>query len=86
MDQDELASLVERIWNWLPAFRAVAETEHLPTASDLLHVTPSALSRTIRLLEQADMIGVCSGERASLVAEQLALHQIARYSGAIDGQ
>lgn len=53
MDQDELTALVERIWNWLPAFRVVAETEHLPTASELLHVTPSALSRTIRLLEQA---------------------------------
>jgi DNA-binding transcriptional LysR family regulator len=53
MEQDEITSLVERIWNWLPAFRIVAETEHLPTASDLLHVTPSAISRTIRLLEQA---------------------------------
>lgn len=41
-----------RFWNWLPAFRAVAETEHLPTASAELHVTPSALSRTIRLLEE----------------------------------
>lgn len=42
-------------WAWLPAFRAVAETEHLPTASKALRVTPSALSRTIRLLE--DEIG-----------------------------
>lgn len=39
-------------WNWLPAFRAVAETEHLPTASKQLNVTPSALSRTVRLLEE----------------------------------
>jgi DNA-binding transcriptional LysR family regulator len=39
-------------WSWLPTFRAVAETEHLPTASAALHVTPSALSRTIRLLEE----------------------------------
>ncbi len=38
-------------WNWLPAFRAVAETEHLPTASEQLGVSASALSRTIRLLE-----------------------------------
>lgn len=43
-------------WNWLPAFRVVAETEHLPTASEELHVSPSALSRSIRLLE--DAIGV----------------------------
>src|SRR5688500_10075226 len=41
-----------RVWNWLPAFRAVAETEHLPTASDMLHVTPSALSRSIKQLEE----------------------------------
>jgi len=40
-----------RVWNWLPAFRAVAETCHLPTASEMLHVTPSALSRSIKQLE-----------------------------------
>ncbi len=45
--------LVARIWNWLPAFRAVAETNHLPTAAERLHVSPSALSRTIKLLEEA---------------------------------
>ena len=39
-------------WNWLPTFRAVAETEHLPTAAAMMHLTPSALSRTIRLLEE----------------------------------
>ncbi|MEZ4317194.1 MAG: LysR family transcriptional regulator [Myxococcota bacterium] len=38
-------------WNWLPAFRSVAETEHLPTAADRTHVTAAALSRTVRLLE-----------------------------------
>ncbi len=42
---------VAGIWNWLPVFRVVAETEHLPTAAKVLHITPSALSRTIRLLE-----------------------------------
>ncbi len=42
---------VSQLWNWLPGFRAVAETEHLPTASKGLHVTPAALSRTVRLLE-----------------------------------
>ncbi len=41
-----------RAWNWLPAFRVVAETEHLPTASQMLHVTPSALSRSIKQLEE----------------------------------
>jgi DNA-binding transcriptional LysR family regulator len=39
------------LWNWLPAFRAVAETEHLPSAARRLHITASALSRTIHLLE-----------------------------------
>lgn len=39
------------LWNWLPGFRAVAETQHLPAASKHLRVSPSALSRTIRLLE-----------------------------------
>ncbi len=45
------AEAITRVWNWLPAFRAVAETEHLPTAARRLYVTPSALSRTIGLLE-----------------------------------
>lgn len=39
------------IWNWLPAFRAVAETEHLPTASTMMNVTAPALSRTVKQLE-----------------------------------
>src|SRR5260370_5106989 len=39
------------VWNWLPAFYVVAQTEHLPTASRRLHVSVSALSRTIKLLE-----------------------------------
>ena len=38
-------------WNWLPAFRVVAETEHLPTAATALGLTPQALSRSIKLLE-----------------------------------
>lgn len=47
----ERARRIDDFWSWLPAFRAVAETEHLPSASALLRITPSALSRTIRLLE-----------------------------------
>ena len=45
--------LLATIWNWLPAFRAVAETQHLPTAGKQLHVSVSALSRTIGLLEDS---------------------------------
>ena len=43
---------LHEFWAWLPAFRVVAETEHLPTASHELGVTPQALSRSIKLLEQ----------------------------------
>ncbi len=46
-------SLTARIWPWLPVFRVVAETEHLPTAARRLHLTTPALSRTVRLLEEA---------------------------------
>lgn len=41
------------IWPWIPAFRVVAETEHLPTAAARLHVSASALSRTVKLVEDA---------------------------------
>lgn len=43
---------LQALWNWLPAFRIVAETQHLPTAAKELAVSASALSRTIRLLEE----------------------------------
>ena len=49
---DRLTRL-ESFWSWLPVFRVVAETEHLPTAARLLKVSASSLSRTIRLLEEA---------------------------------
>ena len=49
----ERAQRVREIWSWLPAFRAVAETEHLPSAARALHVGPSSLSRAVGLLEDA---------------------------------
>ncbi|MBK8978440.1 MAG: LysR family transcriptional regulator [Planctomycetes bacterium] len=42
---------IREFWQWLPAFRAVAESEHLPTAARQMDVTPSALSRSMRQLE-----------------------------------
>jgi DNA-binding transcriptional LysR family regulator len=47
---------VSQVWGWLPAFRTVAETEHLPTAAKVLELSPSALSRSVKLLE------ACLGE------------------------
>ena len=43
---------ISRFWNWLPAFRAVAETQHLAKASQGLLLSPPALSRAVKLLEQ----------------------------------
>src|SRR2546428_9641776 len=50
------------VWSWLPAFRAVAETQHVGKAAKLLRVTPPAVSRTVRLLE--DYIGAQLFSRA----------------------
>lgn len=47
----ERLARVATLWNWLPGFRAVAETENLHEAARSLEISPSALSRTIRLLE-----------------------------------
>ena len=43
---------IEALWSRLPVFRVVAATQHLPTAARLLHITPPAISRTIKLLEE----------------------------------
>lgn len=48
----ERARRLRALWNWLPVFRAVAETEHLPTAANALFTSPASLSRTIGLLEE----------------------------------
>jgi DNA-binding transcriptional LysR family regulator len=39
-------------WNWLPVFLAVAESGSIVRASRDLGLTPAAVSRTVRLLEQ----------------------------------
>jgi DNA-binding transcriptional LysR family regulator len=52
MGMDRLRK-VSNAWNWLPAFRVVAEYESLQKAAVALSVSPSALSRTVRLLEDA---------------------------------
>ena len=39
------------LWSWLPAFRMVAEREHVKGAARELHVSASALSRAVGLVE-----------------------------------
>ena len=43
---------LSRLWNWLPAFRAVAEHCHLPTAARAIYISAPALSRAVKLLER----------------------------------
>jgi DNA-binding transcriptional LysR family regulator len=43
---------VQRLWNWLPAFRAVAEVCSVHKAAIEMRVSPSALSRMVKLLEE----------------------------------
>lgn len=49
---ERIHRLIE-VWSRLPAFRVVAETEHLPTASSKLGITPPALSRSVKLIEES---------------------------------
>lgn len=53
--------LLRRVWNWLPAFLEVAERGSVAVASRHLHLTPAAVSRTVRLLE--DALGVLLFDR-----------------------
>jgi len=46
-----MSSIRERVWNWLPTFVAVVDEGSISAASRVLHVTPAAVSRTLRLLE-----------------------------------
>ncbi|MEO6593506.1 MAG: LysR family transcriptional regulator [Planctomycetota bacterium] len=52
MFSDSRLQALTPIWSWIPAFRAVAETEHLPSAARVLGVGPSTLSRSISMLER----------------------------------
>jgi DNA-binding transcriptional LysR family regulator len=49
----EPSNNLQALWPYLPAFRAVAEAESLSAAAAQLHVVPSALSRSVRMLEAA---------------------------------
>ena len=54
--------VVTQIWNYLPAFRSAAEYLSLQRAGLAMAVSPSALSRSIKLLEQA--LGVALFDRS----------------------
>ncbi|MEO8548318.1 MAG: LysR family transcriptional regulator [Kofleriaceae bacterium] len=64
---------VRTVWSWLPAFRAVAETEHLPSAAQELGIVPSSLSRTVKQVE--DELGISLFDRTS---KALVLNQAGR--------
>lgn len=44
---------VAQLWDWLPGFRGVAEHESVHKAAQTLGISPSALSRTVKLLESS---------------------------------
>jgi DNA-binding MarR family transcriptional regulator len=44
---------VAGLWAWLPTFRMAAEYESVQRAALVMHVSPSAVSRTIKQLEKA---------------------------------
>lgn len=74
------SKILNSAWPYLPAFRAVAEVEHLPTAAAQLHVVPSALSRSVRLLEEAlgDRLFQRAGRRLVLNSRGRALLEAMR--------
>ena len=49
----ERARRVAALWNWLPVFRTAAEYESLQRAALALSLSPSAVSRTVKQLEDA---------------------------------
>lgn len=72
-----LISMAHLPLNTLPAFRAVARLQNLRAAADELHLTPSALSQQIKLLES--QLGVQlferRGRRLALNTAGVALQQ-----------
>lgn len=45
--------VIAQLWDWLPAFRAVAEYRSVHKAAAAVAISPSALSRSVRLLEES---------------------------------
>ena len=81
----ERARQVAVLWDWLPAFRTVAETEHLPTASRILNVSPSSLSRAVRLLEEEIGQRLFEREGRSLVLNEKGERLLAAVRAAMRG-
>jgi DNA-binding transcriptional LysR family regulator len=70
------------IWNWLPTFLAVAETQSVARSAHALGLTPQAVSRTVLLLE--DYLGIPlferRGKRLSLNAAGARLRDATRHA------
>lgn len=83
----DLRRLRRHVWNWLPVFLEVAETGSMQLAAKRLNVTPAAVSRTVRLLQ--DELGAAlfhrSGRGLLLNATGAALRDaIRRASSVVD--
>ena len=86
-----------QFWNWLPAFRAVAEAGGINEAARVLRVSPSALSRSVGLLEAAlggplfhresGLVLTAHGERLLVAARDAMrlVHEAARPGAADSG-
>ena len=61
------ARLRRHVWNWLPAFLEVAETGSVKRAAERLALTPAAVSRTLRLLQEEFGAPVFDREGRALV-------------------
>jgi DNA-binding transcriptional LysR family regulator len=76
--------LIQRIrrnaWNWLPTFLEVAERGSVARAAAALHLTPAAVSRTVRLLEEelGQPLFARAGRALVLIAAGVALRDAAR--------
>src|SRR5688500_6309130 len=49
----EARQILIEVWRWLPVFRSVAETQSVSQAAQALGVSPPAISRALRQIEDA---------------------------------
>jgi DNA-binding transcriptional LysR family regulator len=76
---------LKRLWDRLPAFRAVAETEHLHRAAARLGSSTSALSRSLHLLEEDLGVPLFQRRGRSLKLTELGRELLQATRSAMDG-